>query len=154
VCLSDTAFVDPYLDATRGVAAVPLPPKDVLSANSEVLNVDAALSNDRDPIISVLTTNAKGGGDASKKINFSTMCYVVLLLIISCNAVVCSWHVMKAERKEMIMGYLKGSRITAKMSETDVSDSDSDSQMEEEDYYDRDDDSEYQSPSDVLEDEL
>jgi len=150
VCLADTPFVDPYSDTSRGVAAVPLPPKDVLSANS----VDSVLSNDRDPIQSVLMTDhIKGGGDASKKINFSTLCYVVLLVIIACNAVVCSWHVMKAERKEMIMGYLKGGRITAKMSETDVSDTDSDSQMEEEDYYDRDDDDEYRSSSDVLDDD-
>lgn len=145
--------MDPYLDASRGIAAVPLPPKDVLSSSAN--SVASAMSNDRAPITSVFMTNAKGGGDASKKIDFSTMCYVVLLLIIACNAFVCSWHVMKAERKEMIMGYLKGSRITAKLSETDVSDSDSDSQMEEEDYYDRDDDDdEYRSSTDVLDDDL
>jgi len=160
ICLADTPFDDPYNDSSRGYPAVPLPPKDVeFSSNINIMNVDDdassansesinALSNDRDAIQSVLMADVKGGGDADKKIDFSTLCYVVLLLIISCNAVVCSWHVMKAERKEAIMGYFKGNTITAQTSETDVSDSDS--QLEEEDCYDdrEDDDDEYRSSSD------
>merc|ERR1719334_1604717 len=151
VCLADAVFVDPYLDEEKGYFAVPLPPKDVqYSAQSESINVDvgsgtdSALINDRDPITSVLMADVKGGGDSDKKIDFSTLCYIVLLLIISCNAIVCSWHVMKGERREAIMGYFKGNTITAQMSETDVSDSDS--EMDEElDYYDdrEDDDDEY-----------
>jgi len=132
---------------------VPLPPKDVqYSAQSAVGNVisdvggDSAVSNDRDPITSVLMADVKGGGDSDKKIDFSTLCYIVLLLIISCNAVVCSWHVMKGERKEAIMGYFAGKKITAKMSETDVSDSEMDEEL---DYYDdREDDDEYRTSSD------
>lgn len=152
VCLADTVFVDPYSDESRGYLAVPLPPKDVLSAaDSGMINVDdgdySALSNDHDAITSVLLTDVKGGGDAGNKIDFSTMCYVVLLVIISVNAIVCSWHVMKAERKDSIMGYFAGSKITAKVTETDCSDSDS--EMEEEDYYDREDDDEYRTSSDL-----
>merc|ERR1719242_2804400 len=153
VCMADTVFVDPYLDEEKGYFAVPLPPKDVqYSAQSESVNLDVgvnnALSNDRDPITSVLMADVKGGGDSDKKIDFSTLCYIVLLLIISCNAVVCSWHVMKGERREAIMGYFAGKKITAKMNETDVSDSDS--EMDEElDYYDdrEDDDDEYRTSS-------
>lgn len=115
-----------------------------------MINVDdhSALSNDRAPITSVMYTDVhgRGGGDSGKKIDFSTMCFVVLLVIISCNAVVCSWHVMKEERKDMIRGYFAGDSITAKVSETDVSES----EMEEEDYYDdREDDDEYRTSSDL-----
>lgn len=158
VCFSDIPFDDPYADSSRGSPAVPLPPKDIQFANMVAMNVDEgdavnadsanALSNDRDPIQSVLMADVKGGGNTDKKIDFSTLCYIVLLVIISCNAVVCSWHVMKAERKDAIMGYFKGNTITAQTSETDVSDSDS--QMDEADYYDEreDDDDEYRSSSD------
>ena len=125
--------------------AVPLPPKDVLSADSGVINVDSGLTNDRDAITSVLLADVKGGGNSENKIDFSTMCYVVLLVIISCNAIVCSWHVMKAERKDYIMGYFAGSKITAKVTESDISDS----EIEEEDYYDREDDDEYRTSSDL-----
>lgn len=146
VCLADAAFVDPYSDDSRGYLAVPLPPKDVIAADGGVMNVDhGAMSNDHDAITSVLLTDVKGGGDAGNKIDFSTMCYVVLLVIISVNAIVCSWHVMKAERKDSIMGYFAGNKITARATETDVSDSD----MEEEDYYDREDDDEYRTSSDL-----
>jgi len=154
--LADAVFVDPYLDDDKGYFAVPLPPKDVqysAAAQSEsVIDVDgaadSALTNNRDPITSVLMADVKGGGSTDKKIDFSTLCYIVLLLIISCNAIVCSWHVMKGERREAIMGYFAGKKITAKMSETDVSDSDS--EMDEElDYYDdrEDDDDEYRTSS-------
>jgi len=148
--MADEPFVDPYSDASRGQLAVALPPKDVLAADSGMINVDdhSALSNDRDPITSVMYTDVhgRGSGDSGKKIDFSTMCFVVLLVIISCNAVVCSWHVMKEERKDMIRGYFAGDSITAKVSETDVSES----EMEEEDYYDdREDDDEYRTSSDL-----
>jgi len=149
--MADEPFVDPYSDASRGDEAVPLPPKDVLAADSGMINVDGgghgAFSNDRDPISSVMYTDVhgRGGGDNGKKIDFGTMCFVVLLVIIACNAVVCSWHVMREERKELIRGYFAGDSITAKVSETDVSES----EVDEEDYYDdREDDDDYRTSSD------
>jgi len=126
----------------------------VNAADSGLINVDegglsehSAMSNARDPITSVMYTdvNGRNSGGNGYKIDFSTLCFVVLLVIISCNAVVCSWHVMKEERKELIRGYFAGNTITAKVSESDVSES----EVDEEDYYDdREDDDEYRTSSD------
>lgn len=125
VCLADDEFDDPYLNDDIGsfVFAVPLPPKDVQFGHSAALNMDAqSLSN---VIYSDVSAENKKGGQGPK-VEFATLSYIVLLLIVLCNAVVCSWHAMKGKNKEAVMGYVSKGYATTKIVETDVSDIDDD----------------------------
>jgi len=133
VCLADESFDDPFSNDDIGYFAVPLPPRDVQFGHSAALNVDGMDTsssfrvNDRQGMSSVIYSDVTGSGrEQGHKVDFSTMSYVVLLLIVACNAVVCSWHAMKNDKKEAMRGYLSGHRVSTKIIETDVSDVDED----------------------------
>jgi len=126
VCLADDEFDDPYLSDDIGsfVFAVPLPPKDVQfgAAHSAALNMDGNTQSLSNVIYSDVSAENKKG----HKVEFATLSYIVLLVIVLCNAVVCSWHAMKGQNKEAVMGYVSKGYATTKIVETDVSDIDDD----------------------------
>jgi len=144
VCLADidedgNTFIDPYSDEYRGYLATPLPPKDVQFAakKSMAANILGSVQYEN-PITNMVYKNGNVGGHATKAVtDYSLISYILILLIISCNVIMCSWYILKPDKKEMILGYLSAQRTSVKtLEEDDVTDSeDIDDDINDEDEY-------------------
>merc|ERR1712087_135980 len=101
------------------------------AAHSAALNMDGNM--DTQSLSNVIYSDVSSKNKKGHRVEFATLSYIVLLVIVLCNAVVCSWHAMKAHNKEAVMGYVSKGYATTKIVETDVSDIDDDDDDDDED---------------------
>ena len=135
VCLSDIDdSAETYSDDEHSYFALPLPPKDIVfTAHSVGLNKRHSLP------LNVMYTNKdyEDGQVEDDGEHHSNIKYFMVLFIVSVNIIVCLWFVLKAEKREVIMGYFAGHKVHTKIL--------SEAQIEESD----DEEDEYQTSTDV-----
>ena len=150
ICLADIdddddSFIDPYNDDYKGYYVELNPPKyEQFSAHSSSASSMANNVRNRDnslPITNVFYTDNMDKNDGMNKhiSDWSSISYLILLFILSCNVIMCTWYILRPDKKELILGYISGQQqhsSTKTLDECDVTDSDID-------------DDEYQTSTDI-----